>query len=465
MRVELGASLSPVAGSGAPRLRRLVALLTALVLLVSACGGDDDDDSADVEDLDEVAASDEPLQLWVRQAEDGGLPTYREMVEQYEEETGQEIELYGEVTQFEEELIRAAAAGDLPDAIIQDTEQLGQLVDRGMVQEIDPDVLENRDEILDVAWEAAQGVDGNYYAVPTSTQAFNLYIRSDWRDNLGLDNPETWDDIVEVASAFTNDDPNDSGADDTTGFVVPGSTQRGYASWFWVTWLWQAGGDYFEPQGDGTFEPTLDSPEAREALQWLHDLVYEHEVVQPGASNHVTADAHPYFQTGESGLYHTGPYMISGFDEEPGRDVYEMLKPTTGPANNDTLAEGEQLYVMTGTEKVEQALAFAEWVASPDGQEAGMNPGGYAVVRLPINENVAAAEVYDDPYWEVVQETFEESGRYITQVPNFGPFRQMVADAVNNAISDPDADIDMILEDLNEQAATELEEQGVLSGE
>ncbi|WP_129664975.1 ABC transporter substrate-binding protein [Phytoactinopolyspora endophytica] len=449
------------------RHRTLTTSCTAVLILslVAACGGDDG--GGDSQDGGgnpaDAEATDEPLQVWVRQAEDGGLPTYQEMADLYEEETGQAIELYGEVTGFEESLIRAASAGNLPDAIIYDTEGLGQLVDWGMVQEIDPDVLENRDEILDLAWTAAQGVDGSYYAVPTSTQAFNLYIRSDWRDNLGLDDPQTWDDVVEIARAFTHDDPDENGEDDTTGYVVPGSSQRGYASWFWITLLWQAGGDYFEPQDDGTFVPTLDTPEAREAMQWLHDMVFDHQVVQPGTANHVTADSHPYFQSGESGLYHTGPYMIAGFDDEPGQDVYDVIEPVTGPAGNDTLAEGEQLYVMTGTDKADQALAFAEWVASPEGQEAGMNPGGYSVVRLPINENVSAGEVYDHPYWDVVAETFAESGRYVTPVPNFGPFRQIVADTVNIVISDPDADIDLLMDDLNEQVAAELDAQGVLA--
>lgn len=440
------------------RRRQALAVLSLAAFVLAACGGD-----GDSEDTGDAGPTDEPLQIWVRQAEDGGLPTYEAMAEQYEEETGQEIELYGEVTAFEQTLIRAAAAQDLPDAIIYDTEGLGQLLSWGMVEEIDPDALSNKDDILDIAWTATQGFDGKTYAIPTSTQAFNLYIRTDWRDNLGLSNPETWDDVLEVARAFTYDDPDGNGADDTYGYVVPGSTTRGYASWFWITLLWQAGGDYFEPQGDGTFAPALNSPEAIEAMQWLHDMVFEHEVVQPGAANHVTADSHPYFFGGEAGLYHTGPYMISGFDENPGRDVYEVIKPVQGPAGNDTLAEGEQLYLMSGTDKRDQVLAFADWLVSPEGQEAGMNPGGYAVVRLPVNENVSPGEVYDDPYWEVVAETLAESGRYVTQVPNFGPFRQMVADAVNTAMSEEDVDIAQLMNDLNDQAGAELEAQGVLA--
>jgi multiple sugar transport system substrate-binding protein len=227
--------------------------------------------------------------------------------------------------------------------------------------------------------------------------------------------------------------------------------------------LWQAGGDYFEPQGNGKMKPALDSPAAKQAMQWLYDMVHVHKVVQPGAATHVTADAHPYFRSGQAGLYHTGPYMISGFDAEPGKDVYEVLKPVQGPASNQTLAEGEQLYIMTGTGKYDEALKFAEWVASAEGQIAGMNAGGYAVVRLPINKNVNAGEVYNHPNWNVVAETYAESGRYVTPVPNFSPFRTMVADAVNLVLADPNVDIDQVLADLNAQVGAELKAQGVLA--
>jgi multiple sugar transport system substrate-binding protein len=434
--------------------RRLLAVASALALAVSlaACGGSDSD-----------GGDDRPLRIWVRQAADGGLPTYQAMADLYGQQTGQKIELYGEVTGFEQSLIRAAAARNLPDAIIQDTESLGQLVTWGMVQEVDPNRLANRADILDVAWTAARAVDGKYYAVPTSTQAFNLYIRKDWRDALGLENPTTWDDVVDLAKAFTFDDPDGNGADDTWGYLIPGSTTRGYASWFWITLLWQAGGDYFEPQGDGTLKPALDSPAAKQAMQWLYDMVHVHKVVQPGASTHVTADAHPYFRSGQVGLYHTGPYMISTFDNEPGRDVYEVIKPVRGPASNATLAEGEQLYIMTGTNKYDEVLKFAEWIASPAGQVAGMNPGGYAVVRLPINKNVDPGQIYGHPYWNVVAQTYAESGRYVTPVPNFSPFRQMVADAVNVVLADPSVDIDAVLAELNAKVGAELAAQGVLA--
>ena len=52
---------------------------------------------------------------------------------------------------------------------------------------------------------------GNAERIPSQF----LWIRKDWLDKLGLDVPKTLDDVVEVARAFKNDDPDGNGVDDT----------------------------------------------------------------------------------------------------------------------------------------------------------------------------------------------------------------------------------------------------------
>ena len=80
------------------------------------------------------------------------------------------------------------------------------------------------------AWDAAQGADGKYYAVPFSAQSFALFIRKDWREKLGIAQPTTWDELDDLANAFTTKDPDGNGKADTYGYVIPGSTKRGYTS-------------------------------------------------------------------------------------------------------------------------------------------------------------------------------------------------------------------------------------------
>ena len=74
--------------------------------------------------------------------------------------------------------------------------------------------------------------------MPFSAQANVLLIRKDWLDKLGLQPPKTWDDLAKVAQAFTTQDPDGDGKADTYGLAVPGSTSRGYISWYWSSFLY-----------------------------------------------------------------------------------------------------------------------------------------------------------------------------------------------------------------------------------
>lgn len=65
-------------------------------------------------------------------------------------------------------------------------------------------------------------VDGRVYGVyrTRTLGREGVTIRKDWLDNLGLDIPKTIDDLGEVLRAFTEDDPDGNGEDDTYGMIV-----------------------------------------------------------------------------------------------------------------------------------------------------------------------------------------------------------------------------------------------------
>lgn len=65
-------------------------------------------------------------------------------------------------------------------------------------------------------------VDGKIYGIYRSRELGRqgVTIRKDWLDNLGLDMPETMADFEEVLRAFTEDDPDGNGKDDTYGMII-----------------------------------------------------------------------------------------------------------------------------------------------------------------------------------------------------------------------------------------------------
>ena len=414
---------------------------------------------------DESGGNEAGFTVWSRSNEKAHAQWVKVM-DAFTEKTGIPIDYpLVDNTDFENMVARAAAGNSLPDVIINDTAQLGNLRKQRIIAPVDRSRIATADEIIETAWKAAEGSDGQYWGVPVNTQAFMLFIRSGWRKNLNRGIPESFDELVDLALAFRNEDPDGNGEKDTYGFVVPGTTQRGYASWFWQSFLWSYGGDYMKPAGDGQFRAALNEPEALAALEWLKDLFYTHDVVQPNAVNARTADAHPSFISGESGIYFTGPYMIANFDENVGREHYEVVPLPPGPGGNHVMAEGENLYIVDGAKNIDDIYAFVSYVTSVEGQIIGMktDPNTNSVIRLSINANVDVSSVYNDPYWGVVDQVFKRGGRYVQGVPNWAPFRLAAAEFVNEALAAPDSDVKEILERANTEVERLLAEQGVLA--
>lgn len=78
-------------------------------------------------------------------------------------------------------------------------------------------------------------VDGRMYGLYRARNKgrYGYVYRKDWLDNLGLKEPETIDDFYNMLHAFTYDDPDGNGVDDTYGMIVTNSdiTFKNFAVW------------------------------------------------------------------------------------------------------------------------------------------------------------------------------------------------------------------------------------------
>ena len=401
------------------------------------------------------------LNVWIRASNDS-KNIYKQEAETFEKKTGIKIEYFNATTDFEQRLARAAAGNALPDLIFNDAASLGQFIQLGIADEIDPKTIVGGDQLYPVAWDSTRYIDGKYYGVPTSAQTFALFVRKDWREKLGLPQPKNWDDIQKLAKAFTTQDPDGNGRNDTYGFLVPGSTTRGYASWFMSSFIWQAGGDFVK-ENDGKFSASLNTPEVVQTMTFIRTMMCE-KVAQPGAINATTADVIPSFRSGQTGMFFSGAYHIALFDNDPGKGNFEII-PVMGPKNAATLAEGTTVFMMKSSKQKEAARKFIEFMISPEGQEIGMGKGTkhIPVVRLPVNKNVDVKDVYQDARWETFAKLYNEQGRYVPQIPNWTPVRQVTADGFNRILANCNSDMTVELKAIDDRVNAELEKQNVLA--
>ncbi|WP_413379335.1 extracellular solute-binding protein [Alkalihalobacillus sp. 1P02AB] len=143
-------------------------------------------------------------------------------------------------------------------------------------------------------------VDGKIYSLyqgrPLSRQG--LIYRKDWARNLGLSAPETIEEFFELARAFTEDDPNHTGVQDTIGLTERSDLVFGafktISSWFGVP-------NEFGIKDDEIL-PEFMFPEYMETLEYMRELYQNGYMNQdfPVASK---MEQQALLVNGEAGIY------------------------------------------------------------------------------------------------------------------------------------------------------------------
>ena len=434
--------------------RRALALtMTAAVAAVCLTACSDDSPKTDVK---------AELQIWVRKPPGSNTEkTDQQLAAAFTAKTGVPTKVTALFDDFETKLQQAATQKKLPDIVINDTDRLGGLVKQGLVREVDRNALQGQADLTPTSWQAATGADGKIYGVPFSAQSFALFIRKDWREKLGLPLPKSWADMDALAKAFTTRDPDGNGKPDTYGYVIPGSTKRGYTSWYFSSFLWSAGGDFLTGK-TGAFTPAINSPQSLVAAEEFKKQFCTDKTVVPGSVTAETTQAHPLFETGKGGIYLTGPYNMARFDKNLGKDKYEVVALPAGPGGTSvSLAEGENVYLMAGSPNPDGQTKFAEYAMSVEGQTLGMaGDTDGNVVRLPVNAKVDMASVRKDTRWQLFADIYQNGARYVPVVPDWTPFRQSSADALNAMVADCSSNPKASLDKLAQTFADELSKQG-----
>lgn len=178
------------------------------------------------------------------------------------------------------------AAGEMPD-IIQaywgpSNSVAKQLVDQDVLMPIDEYVADNpylEGYLTEDEWVYLT-FNGQKYALAQPRPFANwdtIWIRQDWLDNLGLDRPTTMDELADVAMAFTTQDPDGNGVDDTYGFTSRANFE-GMQSFFAPFGTYPSQNHIYVEANEVVFDAF--SPYAKEALAWMNEQV-EAGVVDP----------------------------------------------------------------------------------------------------------------------------------------------------------------------------------------
>ncbi|WP_240506270.1 extracellular solute-binding protein [Thermoactinospora rubra] len=129
-----------------------------------------------------------------------------------------------------------------------------------------------------------------------------IVLRKDWLEKLGLKEPETTEDLYEIAKAFTEKDPDGNGKKDTYGLILPKwpSPQFNASSPYNAIDVWFGAPNGFQMR-DGKLVPEFDAPEFWEAQKYIKKFIDE-GLVNPDWATLDTAKWNDPFVQGKGGI-------------------------------------------------------------------------------------------------------------------------------------------------------------------
>ena len=178
------------------------------------------------------------------------------------------------------DLIEEGQIRGIPDEMIAKYPNTKALQDAGQLQQA---VRETYGE----NYGLCKGFNGPEPEKMASTAGF--YYRADWLENVGLDVPETTEEFYEMLRAFTFDDPDQNGIDDT----------YGTSGWLWQIHFMPWTDLYGWVKEDGQWIPGYLSDGLLEGLKFWNQA-YQEGIIDPEYS---MANAKNLFVQGTIGVY------------------------------------------------------------------------------------------------------------------------------------------------------------------
>jgi trehalose/maltose transport system substrate-binding protein len=297
-----------------------------------------------------------------------GLQVLREILDQFEENTGNKVTIVPMPTSTTDQFgqYRLWLAAQNTDIDVYQTDVIwapqlaNQLVDlteatRDVVGAHFPSIIES------------QTVDGRLVALPVFTDAPALYYRKDLLDKYGAKVPTTWAELTETAK-LVMDKEREAGNTDMWGFVFQGNAYEGLTcnALEWVKS--NGGGQIIEP--DGTI--SINNPQAAAAVEMAKGWVGT--ISPPGVLAYQEEEARGVWQTGNSVFMRNWPYAysLSNGEDSAVKGKFDVITLPAGSgegARSAATLGGWNLAVSKYSNNPEAAIELVKWIASPEMQK------------------------------------------------------------------------------------------------
>ncbi len=256
-------------------------------------------------------------------------------------------------SQYDTNVSMAISMGSLPDImVVSSQDEVEQLVEAGLIEDLTEsynncisDRIRKMYESYGDSLKDMVTYDGKIMALPETniTDGPNLvWLRKDWMDKLGLSEPHTIDDVVNIVKRFISEDPGNNGVDasgkpNTVGLAVDTDVtgECGYSSEFLLDIIFACFGAYPKQwimNDDGEIVYGSVTDEAKEALSYISSL-YNQGVIDNDFLLRTSTNICELIENGQCGSFF-GPWwapnnpLVNAVSSNPDADWQPYLIAT-----------------------------------------------------------------------------------------------------------------------------------------
>ncbi|WP_194421939.1 ABC transporter substrate-binding protein [Microbacterium abyssi] len=414
---------------GSKTARFLAAATTAVVAgaLVSCSAGSDIDPDAGIEGTT----------IRVTLANHVWTETIKEMIPEFEEETGAKVEIsqLAEDQLSDQYNVKLNAGTDEIDVLMYRPLQENKLfASNGYLSDL-TELVESDEEFdwgdFQEGPAALTTYEDEVVGVPIITERTVLYYRKDLLEQAGLEVPTTLEELESAAAAIHEQNP------DVAGYI--GRTGKSAAVTQFSAFLFSSGGDFIGEDGTSV----IGSDEAREAYAYYGDLIRNHTdaTINPEMS---WAEAFAVFQQGKAAFIADADSLYKNMIDPEQSTVSDQVGFAAFPAGADGAkpynVAAWALAINETSENQSAAWAFIKWATSK-AQTIEMTKLGVTGARTSSWEDDAAIADFPTELVEAIKVNGENGvGKDRPLVIDVAKAREIVGDPIVVAIAGGDVD-------------------------
>lgn len=275
-------------------------------------------------------------------------------------------------------------SGELPDMAFIDNPDHASFSAMGLFADITDKVN---------GWEDANFLEGplnstkyndRIYGLPHASNALALYYDVDMLEAAGVEPPETWEELEEVASKLTSGN--------TYGLAF--SAIKNEEGTFQMLPFFLSAGATVE---------NLDSPEAIKALTFLSNLTNK-GYVSTEVLNWAQGDAEKQFISGNAAMIINGPWIKPNLEKSAPDKNWGVTKLPKDTEFASTLG-GENIVILNNSEVVDESWEFLKWFTSKENNIEFCKSVG----RFSPRSDVTPEEVWGD---DEIMKVFADQMKY-----------------------------------------------------